>query len=313
MRLAIWTCALALLSSTVAAQEGTWPSSEPEATPGADAPQTPQPDAPQTNQTAPFSVLSAVAPANAPTSPTAAPTSPAPTSPNPYAAPRAQPNPPPTAHPATSTQGPAANAPRERGLATTGEPTAPPAEEEENWGVVYIEALGGYSFANLVQFSEENFVPEATQLNGSGIFGGLAAGFRIYWLTIGGRATIARYFGFDLGTVGADLAIHLPIPVVRPYIRVGFGYGWLGAADFSDPALSETSVYGFAVDAGLGLKIKLGRLFSLGGGFDAAFLNMTRQALTGDEVRDVTGVNIREDGDAVGLQLRVHVHLTLHI
>ncbi|MBX3249769.1 MAG: hypothetical protein KF901_21510 [Myxococcales bacterium] len=301
MRARAFGIALALLASSAAAQEAEpWPSP---ADPPAQAP-TDAPD-PSVTQTA--------SPQNQ--AQTQAQASPQQTSPQPapQPAPR-QSSPAPHAHPATGVQGTAANAPRERGLAQTGEPTAPPAaEEKENWGVVYLEALGGYSFANLVQFSQENFVPEATQLNGSGIFGGIAAGLRIYWLTLGARATIARYFGFDLGTVGADLAIHLPIPVVRPYVRVGFGYGWLGDADFSDPALSETRVYGFAVDAGLGLKIKLGRLFSLGGGFDAAFLNMTRQALTGEEVRDVTGVNIREDGDAVGLQLRVHVHLTLHI
>ncbi len=183
-------------------------------------------------------------------------------------------------------------------------------EEEDSWGVFYVQALAGYSYANVVQFSQENFIPEAEELSGSGLYGGLGVGFRLYWMTLGAQATIASYFGFELGTVGLDVGLHLPIPVVRPYVRVGVGYAWMGDADYMDPALSTTDVYGYAIDAGLGLDIKLARFLSLGAGFDAAFLNMTRQGLTDG---NVTGVDIQEDGDAVGLQIRLHAQLTFHI
>jgi hypothetical protein len=200
--------------------------------------------------------------------------------------------------------------PRERVLADDADPDADDEEDEDSWGVFYLQALGGYSFANVVQFSQENFVPEATELSGSGLFGGVGAGFRIYWITLGAQATLASYFGFELGTVGLDIGLHLPIPIVQPYLRVGFGYAWMGDADYTDPMLSRTDVYGYAIDAGLGLDIKLARFLSLGAGFDAAFLNMTRQALTDG---NVTGVDIQEDGDAVGLQIRLHAQLTFHI
>lgn len=183
-------------------------------------------------------------------------------------------------------------------------------DDEDSWGVFYLQALGGYSFANVVQFSQENFVPEATELSGSGLFGGVGAGFRIYWITLGAQATLASYFGFELGTVGLDIGLHLPVPVVQPYLRVGIGYAWMGDADYTDPMLSRTDVYGYAIDAGLGLDIKLARFLSLGAGFDAAFLNMTRQALTDG---NVTGVDIQDEGDAVGLQIRLHAQLTFHI
>lgn len=199
--------------------------------------------------------------------------------------------------------------PREQVLADDLDPDEEE-EDEDSWGVFYLQALGGYSFANVVQFSQENFVPEATELSGSGLFGGVGAGFRIYWITLGAQATLASYFGFELGTVGLDVGLHLPIPVVQPYLRVGIGYAWMGDADYSDPMLSRTDVYGYAIDAGLGLDIKLARFLSLGAGFDAAFLNMTRQALTDG---NVTGVDIQEDGDAVGLQIRLHAQLTFHI
>ena len=109
---------------------------------------------------------------------------------------------------------------------------------------------------------------------------------------------------------GLDIGLHLPIPVIQPYVRVGVGYAWMGDADYADPMLSQTDVYGYTIDAGLGLDIKLARFLSLGAGFDAAFLNMTRQSLSDG---NVTGVDIQEDGDAVGLQIRLHAQLTLHI
>ena len=202
-----------------------------------------------------------------------------------------------------------ASQPREQVLADDSDPDEEE-EDEDSWGVFYLQALGGYSFANVVQFSQENFVPEATELSGSGLFGGVGAGFRIYWITLGAQATLASYFGFELGTVGLDVGLHLPIPVVQPYLRVGIGYAWMGDADYTDPMLSRTDVYGYAIDAGLGLDIKLARFLSLGAGFDAAFLNMTRQALSDG---NVTGVDIQEDGDAVGLQIRLHAQLTFHI
>ncbi|MCB9615354.1 MAG: hypothetical protein H6722_23210, partial [Sandaracinus sp.] len=147
-------------------------------------------------------------------------------------------------------------------------------------------------------------------LQGSGLYGGLGVGFRIYWITLGAQATLASYFGFEIGTAGLDIGLHLPIPVIQPYVRVGVGYAWMGDADYADPMLSQTDVYGYTIDAGLGLDIKLARFLSLGAGFDAAFLNMTRQSLSDG---NVTGVDIQEDGDAVGLQIRLHAQLTLHI
>lgn len=211
-----------------------------------------------------------------------------------------------------SSSGPAPTTPRGESPADDDERVEAEEEEEEedSWGVFYVQALAGYSFANVVQFSQENFIPEAEELSGSGLYGGLGAGFRLYWVTLGAQATVANYSGFELGTVGLDVGLHLPIPVVRPYLRVGIGYAWMGDADYMEPALSTTDVYGYAIDAGLGLDIKLARFLSLGAGFDVAFLNMTRQGLTDG---NVTGVDIQEDGDAVGLQLRLHAQLTFHI
>lgn len=191
---------------------------------------------------------------------------------------------------------------------------APPDEDEEDedsWGVVYLQGLGGYSYVNLVAFSQDNFIPDAERISGSGFFGGLAVGFRVYWVTLGAQVTLASFPDFHLGVVGPEVALHIPIPVVQPYLRVGFGYAWMGNVDFSDPSLSETDVYGFAAEAGIGIDIKLARALSIGAGADLAFLNLTRQGLSG--ATSIGTVDLQEDGDSVGLQLRFHAQLTLHI
>lgn len=189
-------------------------------------------------------------------------------------------------------------------------------EDEEDWGAFYIQLLGGYSYANVISFSQENFLPEAERVEGSGFFGGAGLGFRVLILTIGAQASLASYApteddGFELGTVIGTIGLHLPIPHIQPYFRVGAGYAWMGKANFADPGISETRVYGFVIEGGFGVDIKLGRAVSLGLGVDAAYLNLGRQSAS--EVGMIDDVNFEEDGDAVGYQVRGHVHLTFHI
>lgn len=188
-------------------------------------------------------------------------------------------------------------------------------EDEGRDDVLYLELLGGYSYVDLAQFSQNNFYPSIDRFQGSGYFGGAALGFRFAIFRLGARATIAKYADFDLGTATAELQLRLPIPGLEPFARVGVGYGWVGAADYSTPAESETSVYGLVVDVGGGLDLYLSKSVSIGAGIDAVFLNLTRQRVdmgcTGTDCM-VEDVDLQEDGDAVGLQMRAHGHLGLH-
>ncbi len=194
-----------------------------------------------------------------------------------------------------------------------------PTEEEEDaedWGVFYLQLLGGYSYANVISFSQNNFLPETERVEGSGFFGGAGLGFRLEILTLGGQATLASYAptaddGFELGTVIGTIGLHLPVPGIQPYFRIGAGYAWMGKANYADPGISETRVYGFVVEGGFGVDIKLARPISLGLGVDAAYLNLGRQSAS--ELGMIDDVNFEEDGDAVGYQIRGHVHLTFHI
>jgi hypothetical protein len=190
-------------------------------------------------------------------------------------------------------------------------------EEEESDGrdadLLWVEAIAGYSYVNMRAIAYDNLYPSVVALSGSGYGGGLAAGVRLSFVSIGARATLASYEGFEVGTAAAEITLRLPTPVVEPWVRAGFGYGWHGNANYDEPSLSQTNVYGYVIQAAAGLDIYLGRFFAIGAGFDVDVLNLSRQALTlGPGMASPTGVDLTKDGNAVGLQLRGHVAASLH-
>lgn len=211
-------------------------------------------------------------------------------------------------------------------------PPPPPAEEstrrqqrlsgkkkKKNEGVgsdiFWIEPTFGYSYINLVQFNQDNFFPSAERTKDNGYVAGVGLGFRIKILTLGGRVSFAKYPDFDLGTAVFDAGLRIPLGVVEPYFRLGIGYAWVGSANYGDPGLSETDIYGLAAEAGAGVDFYFNKYVAIGIGMDAAVLNLSRQDVrdgcTGG-VCDPSNFNLEEDGDSVGLQVRAHGHLSLH-
>jgi len=195
-------------------------------------------------------------------------------------------------------------------------------EEEDDDGrdvdILWIEGTFGFSWANLVQFKQDNFFPDAVRLSGSGLTYGVAAGFRLSFIMIGARATLGTYpaADFDLGTAVVEVSLRLPVPVVEPYIRAGIGFAWMGSVNYDSPSNSDTTVHGLAVEGGAGVDVYLGKIVAVGGGIDVAFLNMTRQDIPGDGCGggtcSPTSVDLEQDGDSAGLQLRVAGHVSLH-
>lgn len=227
--------------------------------------------------------------------------------------------PPPSPTPNTASPAPQATPPPAPPPVRTEPTPRPPPEEEEGDGrsadVFWLEVGGGYAYADLIQFSQDNFIPGAQELKGSGFMGTIAAGFKIYIITIGARASLSSFSDFDLGTAVLDVALRLPVPLVEPYARVGFGYGWVGAANYTEPSNSDTSVFGLVGEAGAGVDIYLGEFVAIGAGFDLAFLNLTRQRVDegcGGGNCMIETINFEESGDAVGFSLRAHAHASLH-
>jgi len=171
------------------------------------------------------------------------------------------------------------------------------------------------SYVDLRALDATNFYPEFVRLSGVGPAGSLAVGFRIEFLSIGVRGSLAHYSDeFDVGTATAEISLSLPIPVVKPYVRVGVGLGWHGDGDFNAPMSSQTTVFGFAFSGAIGVDIYLADWFSIGAAGTLDILNMSRQSLDEPvDPADAGMVEFTESGDAVGIQARGQAGVTFHL
>ncbi|AKF05783.1 hypothetical protein [Sandaracinus amylolyticus] len=204
-----------------------------------------------------------------------------------------------------------------------------PAEAEEELPVneeddgrkadfIWLEVEGGVSYVDLIAFQQDNFsAPDGTtvdgfeEVTGVGPMVGVGLGFRIFFLALGARATLASYPGFEIGTVGGEVQFRLPTPIIEPWIRVGAGYAWMGSANYEDARESDTTVYGWMLNGAVGLDFFITWWLTLGIGGGLDVLNMTRQPINSLECPP-NEFCPTEDGDAIGAQGRGFVQVGLH-
>ncbi len=183
--------------------------------------------------------------------------------------------------------------------------SADPSEYVED-SLFWIEALFGYSFINLTQFDQDNFLPRSANDRGSGYTGGLGMGFRFALFTAGVHTTLSRYSALALGTVGLDLGLRIPAGLLEPYVRFGGGYVWTSRNEFDARIEQSIDISGFFGEVGGGLDFVVGAHGSVGAGLDASVMRLNRQSIR--DAEELDNIALNEAGDAVGLQLRAHAH-----
>lgn len=190
-------------------------------------------------------------------------------------------------------------------------PAAPPEEDDGHKATLWLEAGAGASYVDMAALSNDNLYPTLVELKGFGPAVTVAAHVRIAFITVGARVSLASYTGFEVGTATVEVGIQPATQFVQPYLRLGFGYGWHGDANYSDPNLSQTDVYGVTVEGGFGLELLISKILSIGAGLDVDMLNMHRQAVSSLDTSSPTAVSLMNEGDAVGLQVRAQLHAGL--
>ncbi len=196
---------------------------------------------------------------------------------------------------------------------------APRQAESKLPDLLYIQPFVGFGYANMKSFDSDNFDPEMIDPNanpedfakttkGSGLRYGFAAGLNIIFIHLGGRLGFTQTNGFTLGTIQAEVALVPKLGPIEPSVRVGLGYAWLGDPSYSSDIRDATDVYGLALGAGLGLDARLGQVVGIGIALDADVLNMSRST----DPSKITTIKV-EEGSAVGVQVALTGHLTLHI
>lgn len=170
---------------------------------------------------------------------------------------------------------------------------------------VVLEPSIGASYVNVLAFDNSGLLPGVTESSGYGLALGLTAGMRFSIVTIAAHMDLARYKPYDVGTLGGRVQVHLPLPVVKPFARIGFGYAWLGDLNVSSSLITCTpgasspacpSINGWSAAVGAGVDFSVARWLTLGAALDLTVLNLNRAS-------SPTQVSFSNTGDSVGMQL----------
>ena len=200
------------------------------------------------------------------------------------------------------------------GLAILLTSAAIPSAEASTVGF-YTNADVGYAYANLRQFRHTNFLPEIVTLEGSGYSGSVAAGLSIGIGGVGVRYAHSSFEEFGVNAFSLEGEIRAPTGAVQPFVRAQVGVGWLGKLDAGDvpgALQGELDVYGWSLGLGAGIDFGLGDAVTLGVGAEASLLNLTRQEITLD-CSGCDDIEIGQDGDSLGLQVRAGIRLGIRL
>lgn len=177
---------------------------------------------------------------------------------------------------------------------------------DSNW--VVLEPSVGLSYANILAFDNSGLLPGVNNSSGFGPMYGITAGSRFSIVTVAARLDFSRYDAYDIGTLGARVQVHIPLPVVKPFARIGGGWAWLGSLNPTSamwtcsPGSTSTecpSINGWNLNAGAGVDFAVQRWLTLGLGLDFYLLNLNRAA-------SPTQVAFMRTGDSMGFQLALN-------
>jgi hypothetical protein len=170
---------------------------------------------------------------------------------------------------------------------------------------VVLEPSVGVSYANILAFDNSGLIPGVNNSSSFGPMYGITAGSRFSIVTVAARLDFSRYDAFDVGTLGARVQVHIPLPVVKPFARIGGGWAWLGSLNPASALWTCSpgstgndcpSISGWNLNAGAGVDFSVQRWLTLGAGLDFYLLNLNRAA-------SPTQVNFMRTGDSMGFQL----------
>lgn len=251
------------------------PSSSPPAASSAPPPATSSAPPPATSSAPPPATSSAPPVASSPPLP---PVATAPASARPAPTPRPTTAPPAAPPPSTAAPPPSA---------------APPSEKKDDargWEWLWLSGEGGLQYLSLTTLSSKgSLVPGIKKESAMGPMGGLAAGIRLFYFTIGLHARAANLSQYMYWSLDPELGIHFGSGDIQPYLLFGAGYSALGSLDSSSiSSQSGVKVRGFNLRAGFGLDYYVTHTISLGVLGTGEITAMTRPGVSASDL-DVAG------------------------
>jgi hypothetical protein len=156
-------------------------------------------------------------------------------------------------------------------------------EEDAGRGLtwLWVEAGGGFEHVGLQTFNVDEAAFSAgfieTSASGAVIDGGL--GVRLLFLTIGARARMGFFEPWQLGRVGGELGLRVPIGRIEPRFDAGFGYAALTGVSATTGDAIDANINGFYGRLGAGLDVFPVNWLAVGGGVSWEVLGLTRPGL----------------------------------
>jgi hypothetical protein len=183
----------------------------------------------------------------------------------------------------------------------------------------WINGEIGFEHLGLQTFRANDLVDaEVVKSTQTGPLYGGGIGFRLVFITLGGRFRYATFSDFELWTLDAEVGMRIPLGALEPYFTFAGGYASLGSfssenigANLNDAGVDIT---GFNLRIGGGLDVYLSEMFSIGANVTGEMLFLSRPGVDlADMPAEPTVEAVYEkDGSSIGAGLSVTGVIGLH-
>jgi hypothetical protein len=177
---------------------------------------------------------------------------------------------------------------------------------------VYLNADAGFSYINMTGFSGSNLV--TTNNAAAGPTFGVAAGIRLFILTLGVKASLNELSTFNLWQLDGEIGFHIPIGHWDPYLGLHGGYCFVGSLDDGlSGSTANLSITGGDAGLQVGVDYYFNHFVSLGleGSGNALFLS--RPAIAPAGLPPQAAMAYQASADSVGFGVVGSLHLGFHL
>jgi hypothetical protein len=186
----------------------------------------------------------------------------------------------------------------------------------------WLEADGGFEHVGLHTFDVDEQKLTAgfvdTEQSGGVVGGGIGARFFVF--TIGARGRMGFFDAWQLGRIGGELGLHLPLGFVEPHFDLGGGYAALG--HFDGVVAERIGIHGGYARADAGVDLYPVKQLSFGATTSFDFMALTRPGVDPTELAKLEGEGaisaaqsalLAADGSSYGATFAITGVIGLHL
>jgi hypothetical protein len=187
----------------------------------------------------------------------------------------------------------------------------------------WVEAQGGFEHVGLQTFNVDEasfnagFVP--TTASGGVLSAGIGA--QLIFLTLGVRGRMGFFDAWQIGRIGGEIGLRIPLGFVEPRFELGGGYAALGSFDTVVP--DKISIEGGYARASAGVDFYPVKVLALGAEASFDFLALKRPGLSladvqnlkdpsGNSLSDAQKTLLQAEGSGYGATFAIQGTVGLH-